>query len=214
MLIVIYSQIFVGDGNMITVEDNHIDIFQMPHLHPCRVDEQVETDRPLVTLNHACQNEWTTLISRDCSWHTPDPMSPHLMARRFDLISKMDDGACIIGHYVIEPLGKSKQNRLPRWLPLLFESTHLPFANYNNSKSHSSAWTEPDEFLFFWVQDGRLMASVTKMPTMPGVPAEVVGGSMSLFREGITNPSVCPYSGRVVMYDGIYSEIRVMDYVA
>ena len=129
----------------------------MPHLRPCQVDVDLETDRPLVALNYAYQNQWTTLTSQDCSWHTPNPMGPHLMARRFDLISK-DDDTCVIGHYVIELLGKSKQNRLPKWLPLLFESTHLPFANYYNSRSHS-AWTEPDE-LFFWEQGAKLIWQV------------------------------------------------------
>jgi hypothetical protein len=43
MLKGVNMQIFVGDGNMITLQDNSIDIFQMPHLRPRQVDVDGET---------------------------------------------------------------------------------------------------------------------------------------------------------------------------
>jgi hypothetical protein len=74
---------------------------------------------------------------------------------------------------------------------------------------------KPDQLLFFWEQDAALMGSVLMMPTTPSVPAEKVVGSIWSFREGIeTNYAVCPFAGRVVIYDSAYTEIRVMDYVA
>ena len=124
MLIVFYSQIFVSDGNMITVEDNHTDATSSS----CQVDVDLETDRPMVALNHACQNQWTTLTSQDCGWHTPNPMGPHLMTRRFDLISKKDDDTCVTGHYVIELLEKSKQIAFPNGYHIYLRALicHLP----------------------------------------------------------------------------------------
>ena len=199
---------------MITLEENYIDIFQIPHLHPRHADVEEGTERPLVTLNHTGHSHCTTLICNDCSWHTPNSLG--INSRHFDIIGSKDTETCTIGHYTVVPLGNSKQYRLPKWLPLLQESTHLPSTSWFESRAYTSAWTAPNELLFFWEQDAALMASVLKMRTTSGLPTETVVGSMWSFREGSENNyAVCPFAGRVVTYsDAGYFEIRVMDYLA
>ena len=206
-------QIFVGDGNIITLEENYIDIFQIPQLRAAPAKTVGETERPLITLNHPGRAHCKTFTSSDCSWHTPH--SAELNSRHFDIIGSTDDDTCTIGHYTMVPLHNSEHNRLPRWLPLLLESTHLPEMNWLSSTSYSSAWTAPDELLMFWEQDDMLMAGVLMMPPQSNIQIEPVVGSIWPFRAESSQfgYEICPFAGRTVIYSEEESEIRVMDYL-
>jgi hypothetical protein len=144
------------------------------------------------------------------------PNSTGFNSRHFDVIGSMDNDTCTVGHYTLVPLQNSKQSRLPRWLPLLQENSHLTSTSWLASRAYTSAWTAPDELLFFWEQDDVLMASVLRMQTISGLPTETVVGPMWAFLESTESAgySICPFAGRVVIYSDMgYPEIRVMDYL-
>jgi hypothetical protein len=136
-------------------------------------------------------------------------------AFHFDILFSKDDGRTA-SHYLIHPEGDDVDEGSPV-LELTGETLSVT-PPYQVTKYVKLAWMSPSELVYFWVENSKVVAILSTLPSSKEVPNQLsVGILWKIDSESVPDADVCPFSGCVCLLNrprrNRHGSVQVMDYI-